>query len=179
MHCDCIFVMLVVDFTNSLQPLTELRSPYSFVYMMAAHSALHCELVSCSLGKSWRPLSLQRSVGARHFQVPASTLSDWEKLDSERDHCSSPRVRREGAGRKVSYGEEMDSEILTWVLDWWEQQLPVTISLLCAYALKQVKEKFPDHQFNASCGWGTKFLRRQNLSLRMRTSVVQTLPADL
>ena len=50
MHCDCLFVMLVVDFTNRLQPLTNLRSPYPFVhvYMMATHSALHCELVSCS-----------------------------------------------------------------------------------------------------------------------------------
>ena len=73
----------------------------------------------------------------------------------------------------------MDSEILTWVLERWEQQLPVTISLLGAYALLRVKEKFPDCQFNTSRGWATKFLRRHNLSLRMRTSVAQTLPADL
>ena len=75
-------------------------------------------------------------VAAWHFQVPASTLSDWGKLDSERDRCSSPRGRRERGGRKVSYGEELDSEILAWVLERWEQQLPVTISLLSAYALK-------------------------------------------
>ena len=73
-------------------------------------------------------------------------------------------------------GKDWTSEILTWVLERWEQQLPVTIS---AYALKRVKEKFPDCQFNASCGWGTKFLRCHSLFLRMKTSVVQTLPTDL
>ena len=118
-------------------------------------------------------------VAAWHFQILASTLSDWGKLDSEKDRCCSPRGRREGAGRKVSYGEELDGEILTWVLERREQQSPVTVSLLGAYAMKRMKEKFPDCQFNASHAWATKFLRRHNLSLRMRTSVAQTLPADL
>ncbi len=37
----------------------------------------------------------------------------------------------------------------------------------------------PDHQFNASRGWATTFLRRHNLALHMKTSVAQKLPADL
>lgn len=118
-------------------------------------------------------------VAVWHFQILASTLSDWGKLDSEKDRCCSPRGRREGAGRKVSYGEELDGEILTWVLERREQQSPVTVSLLGAYAMKRVKEKFPDCQFNASHAWATKFLRRHNLSLRMGTLVAQTLSTDL
>ncbi len=68
---------------------------------------------------------------------------------------------------------------VTWVLERREQQMPVTTDLLSTYALKRVKEKLPDHQFNAPRGWATKFMRRHNLALRMKTSLAQRLPVDL
>ena len=60
-----------------------------------------------------------------------------------------------------------------------DQQLPVSIDMLCTYAVKLVKSKFPDLQFNASCGWCQKFLKRHSLTLRMKTSLAQRLPAHL
>lgn len=48
MHRDCVFVMLVVLLAHGLKQLTNLRSSYAFVYMMAVHTAFHCELVSSS-----------------------------------------------------------------------------------------------------------------------------------
>ncbi len=70
-------------------------------------------------------------VAARHFDVAATTLGGWMKLDGEKDRCTNPRGRQHGAGRKVTYGDNLDSELLTWVLERREQQMPVTISLLC------------------------------------------------
>ena len=77
-------------------------------------------------------------VAARHFDIPAWTLSEWGKLDSEKNRYSTPRGRKPGGGRKVTYGEELDTEILTWVLESRKQQIPVTISLLSAYAMNRV-----------------------------------------
>ncbi len=41
-----ILVVLIVLFTKCLQALTNLRSPYALVNMMAAHTAFQYELVS-------------------------------------------------------------------------------------------------------------------------------------
>ncbi len=39
---------------------------------------------------------------ARHFQLPATALSAWGKLDIEKHRCTNPRARQPGAGRKMT-----------------------------------------------------------------------------
>ena len=73
----------------------------------------------------------------------------------------------------MTYGNELDLEILQWVLEMQDLQLPVTTDSLSAYVHKFVSEKMPELDFKASRGWA------HNLSLRMKTSLAQRLPADL
>lgn len=104
---------------------------------------------------------------ARHYDVPRSTIRGWMKVDFVKRQCTgSPRGRQAGAGRKVTYGKELDLEILQWVLEMRDLQLPVTTDSLSAYAHKFVSEKMPELDFKASRGWAHQFMLRHNLSLR-------------
>jgi hypothetical protein len=123
-----------------------------------------------------------RAIGAK-YNVTASTISTWKKSLREPGSPGSPGskhkkgARQAGGGRKVSYGQERDMEILSWILDQCDQQLPVSRKGIQTYAKSMLKDTFPD--FKASEGWLQKFMRRNNLSLRCKTSLSQKLPKDL
>ena len=84
---------------------------------------------------------------------------------------------KRGAGRPISYGDAVDNQLLVWLLEARDKQLPVTIPLLKARALELIT---PTHtEFHASDGWAQKFKRRHSLALRVKTSLVQELPSTL
>ena len=58
-----------------------------------------------------------------------------------------------------------------------EHQLPVSRARVSRYVLSLTKSKYPD--FKASSGWMTRFMDRNNFSVRRHTSLSQKLPADL
>ena len=77
-------------------------------------------------------------------------------------------------GRSVTYGDELDQEIVMWILQQWELQVPISMDFICSlYAQTLVCEQFPD--FKASRGWLTKFMKRRNSFLRAKTSMAQKL----
>ena len=114
------------------------------------------------------PCSLSRASKPPRSLIPKSSSIPENKNSSS--PSSSPiklqRGRQAGAGRKVTYGNELDLEILQWVLEMRDLQLPVTTDSLSAYAHKFVSEKIPELDFKASRGWAHKFMLRHNLSLR-------------
>ncbi len=114
-------------------------------------------------------------VISRLYKIPVSTLVTWKKQDFKQQR--TPGGRLPGGGRKTPYGEGVDARILQWVLEQREQHLPVTSECIMAYALTVIQPKFPD--FQASKGWLQNFMRRNDLSLRAKTSLSQKLPADL
>lgn len=88
------------------------------------------------------------------------------------------RGHRKGQGRKVSYLKEIEEELVKWILEKRDQShIAVSTRMIRLKALSLVKPTLPD--FKASEGWVRKFLVRNDLVLRARTSMAQTLPSDL
>lgn len=115
-----------------------------------------------------------RPIAAKYNLTP-STLAGWMKTDFSKQR--NPGGRLSGGGRKISYGQDVDSKIISWVLEQREQQIPVSGEMIMAYAKTSVQPQFPN--FQASRGWLDKFMKRHHLSLRSRTSMAQKLPSDL
>ena len=68
--------------------------------------------------------------------------------------------------------------MLQWVLEKREaENIPVSIQALKLKALSLIMPVLPN--FKASDGWARGFLKRNNLVLRAKTSIAQSLPGDL
>ena len=87
-------------------------------------------------------------AAAHHYDVARSTIRGWLKVDFVKKQCG-PWGRQAGARRKVTYGDDLDPEILQWVLEMRDLQLTVTTESLSAYAHKFVSEKMPELNFKA------------------------------
>ena len=119
-----------------------------------------------------------RSVTAatKHFSIPRTTINRW-MVDGYFNREVSKKGIKMGAGRPITYSAEIEEQILIWVLENRDLQLPITIPLLQAKALELLKEDHPN--FKASSGWVHKFMNRHSLVLRAKTSMAQELPAIL
>ena len=121
---------------------------------------------------------------ARHFGIPRTTLGAWKGLELQpKDRKKSQNRKgkhvRKGthSGRPLSYSEAIEDQLLQWILEARDQQLPIQRKTIQRRALALIKPQQP--QFRASEGWLQKFLKRHSLSLRRTTSIQQKLPADL
>lgn len=82
------------------------------------------------------------------------------------------KKRLPGGGRKA-FSEELEKQVLEWVLERRTKGLRVSHILIMKKALIFFKEmdNIDDSEFNASKGWCDNFMRRNGLSLRQKTSV--------
>lgn len=113
---------------------------------------------------------------ARKWKIAPSTVATWKKELA----VEVPRHkggRKVGGGRKLTYAKEIEEKVAVFVIEKREHQLPVSRASVSRYILTLTKEKYPD--FQASSGWMTRFMDRNNFSLRRHTSLSQKLPADL
>ena len=105
---------------------------------------------------------------SRYYGVSRSTIYGWRNIDKQPIQ-KVPIVKKgkhlkKGAGRPISYTQEVDEELLTWVLRQRDLQIPVRRQDI---QLKATALIAPDHpSFKASNGWVDKFMRRHSLSLR-------------
>ncbi|MEW8548669.1 MAG: hypothetical protein AB2693_34645 [Candidatus Thiodiazotropha sp.] len=113
-------------------------------------------------------------VAAREFKVPKSTVSDWTKIEFQKD-SRTKKGHLHRPGRPVSYGTTTDVKLAEWVLEQRDQQLPVSIDDIC----NQARVLVDSENFAASRNWADHFMKRHDLVLRAKTSVAQRLPADL
>ncbi len=111
-----------------------------------------------------------------HFNVPRTTINRWME-DGYFERDTTKKGTKKGAGRPIMYGADKDEQLLTWLLDARDKQLPVTTQLLKAKALELITPTHP--QFKASDGWVQKFKQRHSLVLRVKTSLAHELPATL
>ena len=81
------------------------------------------------------------------------------------------------AGRPLSYGSDLEEQLLSWILARRDLHLPVTVPILCVKGKDFICLDQPD--FKASDGWAHKFMRCHNLVLRAKTSLAQKLPGTL
>ena len=89
------------------------------------------------------------------------------------------RKRLDGAGRKIT-NADLEAEFLEWVRERRSRMLRVSRKLIMRKA-KRIHDESTDNQavrdsFVASCGWLEKFLKRNGLSLRRRTTTAQKDP---
>ena len=112
----------------------------------------------------------------RYFSVPRTTINRWME-DGYFQRDTTKRGTKRGAGRPITYGGGLDEQLLAWLLEARDKQLPITIQLLKAKALELITPTQPE--FKASDGWVQKFKQRHSLVLRVKTSLAQELPATL
>jgi len=72
-------------------------------------------------------------VAARHFLVSQSTVSGWCKTDFDSDlrTKAGPLPR---SGRPLTYSQDIDDQLIAWVLEQRDQQISVSMEELCAKA---------------------------------------------
>lgn len=103
------------------------------------------------------------------------TVGPWMSLDFS--STKSTVFRSSGAGRKLSYPEEKEVELVQWVLVQRDLHLAVTIQNIIDQAVTVIQPINPS--FKGTRGWAQKFMRRNDLVIRAKTSVAQKLPAAL
>ncbi|KAL2099474.1 hypothetical protein ACEWY4_003868 [Coilia grayii] len=116
---------------------------------------------------------------ARHFNIDARQVRAWKKqknaLVDAAKLISPRRARIQGGGRRP-VSEEMEATLSCWIQERRKRYLRVSRRMI------QVKatELFPEmsdcqgENFNASRGWLERFLKRNNFSLRKRTTMAQS-----
>ena len=116
---------------------------------------------------------------ARHYGIHHRNVQLWVK--TQVDYVKNPRKRfnKKGQGQKISYPQELEDKIVSWILKKREEQCVAAVStqLIRLKALSLIKDTHP--YFKASDGWVRKFMKRNNLVLRVRTHISQNLPKDL
>ena len=112
---------------------------------------------------------------SKHFHISPGTIGPWMKIDFSKENTLLFRVA--GSGRKLSYPIEKEERLVAWVLEQRDLHLAVTIQHIIDQAILTIQPSTPS--FQGTRGWVQKFMRRNNLSLRAKTSIAQKLPAAL
>ena len=110
------------------------------------------------------------------FKMPKTTVFDIIKQNP----CGGPakgRGNKKGAGRRLSYSQETEDQLVQWVLEMRDLHLPVSVVQVKEKARQLIQPQVPS--FKASDGWAYKFFHRNHFTLRAKTSLSQRLPAGL
>ena len=113
---------------------------------------------------------------SRKWKIAPSTIATWKK-ELAVDVPRHKGGRKVGGGRKLAYDQEIEEKVIVFIIEKREHQLPVSRDSVRQYILTLTKENYPD--FKASSGWLTRFMDRNDFSVRRHTSLSQKLPADL
>ena len=123
---------------------------------------------------------------AQKYKVDRHSIRDWKKKKNMLQEISTSknskkRIHLEGWGRKP-LSNEMEETLLEWIMERLLKMLRVSRKIIRKKALliyEDLKHTAPDHydeNFEATTGWLFKFMKRNNLSLRRKTSVAQKNP---
>ena len=117
-------------------------------------------------------------AAARHYGVHHRNVQRWMSASLDKIKNPGKRTHRKGQGRKISYSQELEDKLIAWILEKREEAyIAVSTQMIRLKALSLIRPVNP--QFKASEGWLRKFMTRNNLVLRARTNMSQTLPKDL
>ena len=113
---------------------------------------------------------------SKEFNIPKSTVQDILKA-SQGVTPAKGKAHKKGAGRPLSYSPEKEQEVVGWILEMRDVNLPVSIAEVKEKAREVVCKENP--HFKASNGWIQKFFKRNHFTLRAKTSLSQYLPKNL
>lgn len=114
-----------------------------------------------------------RAAG-KQFSINEVNVRRWRKMKNMLFACK--RTKKSFSGPKHGRYPEIDAAVLTYFKELRTKGLPVTREALMLKAREIATHK--GLQFKASRGWCEKFMKRQCLSLRRRTTICQKLPSD-
>ncbi len=109
------------------------------------------------------------TAASRKYGMSRSTIYGWRDIDKEPIEKKIPKNTKgkhtkKGAGRPISYPQELEDDVVAWVLRQRDLQMPVRRQDIQFKATALIT---PDHPlFKASSGWIDKFMTRHSLSLR-------------
>ena len=118
------------------------------------------------------------SKAARAYDLDESTIRGWRKNKSQLEE--GPKTKRANRGPKEGKHPELEQAVFDWFEAQSQSGYNVSRLAIRFRALRLAKSgKFPAESFTASQGWCTRFMKRNQLSLRQRTKIAQKLPHEL
>ena len=100
------------------------------------------------------------SETARHFSIPRTTLQSWKGLDKlPKDKAKAMKKgkhAKRGSGRPLSYSADTEEQIVQWVLECRDLQIPIQRKMIQCKALTLISPQ--NSHFRASQGWLQKFM---------------------
>ena len=120
---------------------------------------------------------------AKKFKVDRKRVRDWVQKEEKVTSMKGKRFRVDGGGRKLT-NVELEEEVLSWIQQRRSNMLRVSRKLVMFKAKSIYNEKCGDNEefkagFVASNDWPMKFMKRNNLSMRRRTTIAQKDPSHL
>ena len=91
-----------------------------------------------------------------------------------------PRLKCANRGKKAAW-PGLKINLLEWIMETRNNGLAILPSLVRLKALEMVKDEkygIPAGQFKAGNHWCQRFMKRNGLSLRQKTTLAQRLPDD-
>ena len=130
--------------------------------------------------------AVSKEGAARKFKVDAKRIREWCKQESHlqvlKEQNGIKRKRLEGAGRKLT-SENLEQILLEWIENQRGNKIRVSRKMIMRKAKEMFEqEELPDatrDTFEGSRGWVDKFLKRNNLTIRKRTTASQKTPDQL
>ena len=119
----------------------------------------------------------------KKFKVDRKRVRVWVQKEEKVTFMKWKRFRVDGGGRKLT-DVELEEEVRTWIQQQRSNMLRVSTKLIMFKAKSIYNEKCGDNEelkagFVASNGRLTKFMKRNNLSMRRRTTIAQKDPSHL
>jgi len=116
-----------------------------------------------------------RAAGRRYDSVSESNIRLWRQQKERLEKM--PRAKKNNRGRPPVF-PEMVSKLMEWIADRWQQGIGISIVEVRLQAKLMAKLEPSAASFKASYSWARRFMERNDLSVRRRTTLTQRLPAD-
>lgn len=113
-------------------------------------------------------------AAAKKFSINEANVRRWRKMRAELFACKT--TTKSFSGPKSGKHPEIDSLILDYFQELRNKSFPVTREMIMSKAREIAKNV--NISFKASRGWCEKFMKREGLTLRRRTTICQKLPND-
>ena len=114
----------------------------------------------------------------REFDIAESNIRLWQR--SKENLEKMPRLQRANRGKKATW-PRLEQDVMSWITEKWNNGLAILPTMIRLKAIELSKDPqydIPAGQFKASNHWCQRFMKRNGLSLRQKTTLAQRLPPD-
>ena len=159
---------------------TSLALSHSLIHYLSASATMKTAYKSYSVAFKLEAISTAKRTSnrsaARLCKVDVKRIREWRKNELQLRAVANPGRAHHlpGGGRPIKC-VKMEEALVEWISTQRQKSLRVTRKAIQC----QAKQLMADDSFQASDGWLCKFLRRNRLTLRKRTTITQKQPDDV